>query len=463
MTPVPNTRREVRRVLLFTLVLNVIVAAAKIIIGLVSGALSITADGFHSLIDGSSNVVALVANRLAERPPDSDHQYGHRRFETIAALAIGGFLLVTAWEITSSALDRLGGSGEPPILSPLTFVVMLGTLAINLFVTIYEGREGRRLNSELLTADATHTRTDVFVSVSVLVSMAIVVLFKWAWADTAAALVIVALILRAAWSVLGQAAGVLVDKAPYSPEELTTWVGKVPDVKKVIRARSRGPLDAAYVDIDVLVAREMTADHTAALASAIRAHLESHISGLAEVEVHFVPAETDDPDFVLLARARADALGLGTHEVRLRDGQTGHVLELHVEVPPDQTLAEAHQRVSELERELRQAAPVLTEVVTHIEPVLRPPVVPLREEATAAVMIQAHASSLLQEEFPHAGWHHFDVYPSASGFTMTLHVALPSQISVEAAHLVAESAETFLRAKIPQLERVTIHTEPPEG
>jgi len=261
---------------------------------------------------------------------------------------------------------------------------------------------------------------------------------------------------------LGQAVGVLVDKAPYTPEQLTAWVGSVPHVEKVIRARSRGPLDAAHVDIDVQVAREMTADHTAALAGAIRQHLADQIDGLAEVEVHFAPTEAADPDFALLSRAHADALGLGTHEVRLRDGREGRVLEMHVEVPPDLTLAEAHQRVTELERDLRLAAPALSEVVTHIEPALRPPVVPLKEEVQTAASIKTRAHNLLAEKFPDAGWHHFDVYASEGGFTMTLHVELPSQISVEAAHHVAESAETLLRARIPLLERVTIHTEPPE-
>ena len=130
-----TVRRQVRQVLLITLALNLVVAFSKILIGVVSGALAITADGFHSLVDGSSNVVALVANRIAGQPPDAEHPYGHRRFETIAALAIGAFLLLTAWEIVGSALERLGGSGETPQITPLTFAVMLATLAVNLFIT----------------------------------------------------------------------------------------------------------------------------------------------------------------------------------------------------------------------------------------------------------------------------------------------------------------------------------------
>src|SRR5690349_24448372 len=102
-----SNRDQVRRVLLTTLALNVIVAVGKIIVGAASGVLAISADGVHSLIDGSSNVVALVANRIADKPPDEEHPYGHRRFETMAALFIGALLVLTAWEIVNGALESL--------------------------------------------------------------------------------------------------------------------------------------------------------------------------------------------------------------------------------------------------------------------------------------------------------------------------------------------------------------------
>jgi cation diffusion facilitator family transporter len=452
-----TTRQAVRRVLVITLVLNLLVALAKIIIGLGTGALAITADGFHSLVDGSSNVVALVANRLAAQPPDADHPYGHRRFETIAALAIGGFLLLTAFEIITGAVERLQG-GEPPNLTPLTFAVMVATLIVNLFITRYESREGRRLNSELLTADAAHTRSDVFVTISVLVSMACVVLFGWAWADTAAALVIVALIVRAAWEVLRGAGGVLVDKAPYSADQLESWVQQVPSVDRVIRARSRGPVDAAQIDIDVQVDPQMTAAHTAAIASAIRDKLNQEIRGVSEVEVHFVPIDADEGDYTLLARAQADALGLATHEVRLNEGTNGKVLEMHVEVPPGQTLGAAHDRVSQLERDVQAHLPDVAEVITHIEPALTEAAGALPPGETDSLKEQALA--ILRGTYPDADWHHLNIYPSDDGMIMTMHVSLPAQLSVEAAHRIAESAETLLRADMPQLERVTIHTEP---
>jgi cation diffusion facilitator family transporter len=454
-----NTRQQVQRVLFIILVLNLVVAFCKILLGLASGVLSITADGFHSIVDGSSNVVGLVATRLAARPPDADHPYGHRRYETIASLGIGLLLLVTAWEIVSSALSRLNGSeGQTEHIPPLAFAVMLATLVVNLFVTRYERRKGQQLQSELLVADAAHTGTDVYVTVSVLVSMAIVALTGWGWVDTAAALVITAIILRTAWQVLRQTGGVLVDTAPYSAEQLTAWVRDVPAVEQVVRARSRGPIDAVQVDIDVQVAPETTADHTAAIAEAIRDRLQQQVNGISEVEVHFVPAQNGDRDYALLARARADALGLSTHEVRVIPGRNGNVLEMHVEVPPGETLSAAHERVSQLEQRVRGELPDVADVITHIEPAVyeEPP----PPERPGAESIQRRALELLQARYPDADWHHLLVTPFDEGFALTMHVALQPDITVEEAHRTAEAAETLLRIAIPSLERVTIHTEP---
>lgn len=456
-----SPRDEVRQVLVITLILNLAVAFSKIGVGLLTGALAILADGFHSLVDGSANVVALVANRLAARPPDADHPYGHRRYETVAALGIGVFLLVAAWEIITSAANRLLGESPPPNLTPLSFAVMLATLLVNIGITTWEARAGRRLQSELLIADAAHTRTDVFISLSVLASMALQVSFGWGWADVVAGGLIVVLIVRAAWGVLSQAGGVLVDTAPYAPEQLTAWVEALPSVDRVVRARSRGPLDSTHVDLDVQVDPYATADQTEAIAGAIRAEMAQRIPGLAEVEVHFIPVAQAACDPMQVARARADALGLGTHEVRLIEGERGRLLELHVEVPPDQTLAEAHTRVTRLEQDIRMALPDLSEVLTHIEP-RQVEAVASDDDSFPEVArdLAEQAFTRLQSTYPDAHWHHLRVYPGAGGIALSLHVHLPAQLSVEAAHRIAESAETMLRAEIPQLERVTIHTEP---
>lgn len=451
-------RHEIRRVLTITLILNLVVAFGKIAVGLISGAISITADGFHSLMDGSSNIIGLVANRVADQPPDEEHPYGHRRFETIAALGIGVLLLVTAWEIVSSALERLR-SGEQPEITPLTFAVLFGTLLVNLFISRYERREGKRLNSELLIADAANTSADVFVTLSVLGSMALVSLGV-TWADPLAALIIVVLIARAAWQVLRSTGGVLVDTAPFTPELLRALAESVPSVEHVLRARSRGPADAAHIDIDVQVPPETTAEHTDAIAGAVRRKMLDNLEGVAEVAVRFVPEPDAAPDYALAARARADALGLSTHEVRVTDGPDGKVLEMHVEVPAGQTLGEAHEQVSRLEADVRAELPDVDEVVTHIEPSLIAEAAPDGAANEEAIIDQAQA--LLHQHFPTVDWHHFRTSPLEDGCALQMHATLPALTSVEEAHQLAESAEVLVRAELPCARRVTIHTEPPE-
>jgi cation diffusion facilitator family transporter len=459
MTTTSSTREQVGRVLLITLVLNLLVAAGKIITGLMTGALAITADGFHSLTDSAGNVAGLVANKLAQKPPDADHPYGHRRFETLAALLIGALLLLTAWEMIQGVVERLQATYQPQI-TPLAFAVLFITLLINIAVSTYQIREGKRLNSEILLADARNTRADVFVTLSVIVSAGVVSLTGWVQVDIVAALLVVLLIGKAAWDIVQQTGRVLVDTAPYSPDDLRAVLDTMPQIPSVERARSRGPADAAHIDIDVRVPPEMTADQTSSLAYAIRERLRDELNGISEIEVHFLAHHPAGRDAVLTARAFADARGLSTHEVQVSRDERGVVLEMHVEVDADQTLAEAHAKVSQLEHDVAGALPHLDRVVTHIEPA--PHTQPPSDAATAEALQTLHrtVTNLLHTHFPDVNWHDITVRRIHHGYALNLHAALPPEMQVEAAHDIAESAEILLRSEVDDLTRVTIHTEP---
>jgi cation diffusion facilitator family transporter len=291
--PSLSRREQVRRVLVLTLILNVVVALGKIIVGLMSGALAVLADGFHSLSDAAGNIAALIANHMAARPPDENHPYGHRRFETVGALVIGALLLFTAWEVFQGVIGRLFTDISPVSVTPLTVGVLVTTLVVNLGVSWYQRREGRRLSSELLLADAENTRADVFVTLSVLAS-SLLVWAGFAWMDTITAAVVAALICRAALRVLWGAGGVLVDTAPFEPDVLHGCVACVPQVDDVLRVRSRGTVDAAHIDVDVAVQPSLTTAQTTAIAAHIRQQVIEQVQGYGgdvfEVEVHFAPS-----------------------------------------------------------------------------------------------------------------------------------------------------------------------------
>ena len=154
------------------LVLNLMVAVAKIAFGYSSGAISILSDGFHSLTDTASNVVGLIGVFAARRPPDEDHPYGHRKYETVAAVAVVGFLALVMLEVLRNAFNHLTGRSAPPGISMTGFIVMIVTVAINLVVVRYESAAAERLGSEVLLADATQTRGDVWSSLTVIAALA---------------------------------------------------------------------------------------------------------------------------------------------------------------------------------------------------------------------------------------------------------------------------------------------------
>jgi cation diffusion facilitator family transporter len=172
--PAPASARfsGVARVLVRVLLLNVSVAVAKIAFGYLGGAISVLSDGFHSLTDAAANVIGLVGVRAAERPPDEDHPYGHRKYETVAAGVVVVFLLLVVVEVLRNAINNLTGRTTPQEISGLGIVVMVVTMAINVLVIRYETRAADTLDSEVLLADAMQTRGDVWTSATVIAALA---------------------------------------------------------------------------------------------------------------------------------------------------------------------------------------------------------------------------------------------------------------------------------------------------
>ncbi len=451
-------QRAIRRVLILTLAANLLVAAAKIAVGLMTRSLAMVSDGVHSSLDATSNVIGLVGTSVAARPPDETHPYGHRRFETIASMAIGGLLLVTAWEIGKGSIARLSGSVKPEV-GPVNFIVMVVTIAINIVVSTYEARAGKRLGSEFLLADSEHTRSDVFVSLTVLASL-VAVWLGLGWVDAVAALAVVILIGLAAWRVVSRSVNILVDRAVLEPATVRRVVEQVPGVQQVARVRSRGSEDDIHLDLDVRVAAPTTADHSAAIAQEIRTQLREQFAGLNDIQVYFLPAHDGPPDYALIARAEGDALGLGVHEVIPTTDSDGLTLDMHVEVQPEQTVGEAHRLVSSFEARLREAIPSLSRVVTHIEPAHTHNDVPLYD--VGAHDLARKALRLAHRLYPEQGWHDVEIRSEADGgYALSMHVFVPESMPLEDAHRLAENVETEVRAALPSVHRVTIHTEPP--
>lgn len=278
---------EVRQVLLRVLFLNLAVALAKIIFGQLSGSISILSDGFHSLTDGASNVVALVGLRLARRPPDANHPYGHRKFETLAAGAIALFLLIVVVEVAQTAFMRFLTGGAPSV-TVASFAIMLITLAINVAVVRSERKAAARLSSELLLSDARHTQSDVLTSITVIAALAGSAA-GYPLLDAMAALVIVGFIGSAGFAIARDAAGILSDQIVISEDDVRRVVDSVPQVLGCHHIRSRGSADHVFLDLHVWMdgATPLTEAH--AVSHNVKDVLMERYPQIADAIIHIEP------------------------------------------------------------------------------------------------------------------------------------------------------------------------------
>ena len=275
------------RVLYQVLVLNLAVALAKIALGYATGAVSILSEGFHSLTDSASNVVALVGVSVARQPPDHEHPYGHRKYETMASLAILVFLVVVLVQVLSAAYDRLVHGGVLRVF-PEGIGVMAVTLVVNLFVVSYEMRAARRLKSEVLRADAMHTRSDVMTSATVLVAL-IGVWWGYPLLDPLAALVVAVFIGRAGWQIAQEASGVLADHIVMAEDDVQAVVRSVPEVLGCHRIRTRGAADHVFMDLHVWLDGRTALDAAHATSHVVKDRLMKRFPQLADVIIHIEP------------------------------------------------------------------------------------------------------------------------------------------------------------------------------
>lgn len=285
---------QVQRILLLVLGLNWAVALAKLVYGLASNSSSMTADGYHSLADGTSNVIGLVGIALSARPKDENHPYGHQKYETLFALGIAAMLLMVALNLVREGVRRLG-SPVVPRVDAMSFVVMLATMAVNVTVMTFEYRRGRRLHSDLLIADSMHTRADLFTSFSVLAAL-VGVKLGYPIIDPIVTLVIAVFVLGSAFGIIRQASRVLVDEAAIANVAVIEQaVLQVEGVKSCHKIRSRGRLDDVHLDLHVQVDGGMTLYDSHRLSHAIAGAVRAALPQVTDVLVHVEPQRPEKP------------------------------------------------------------------------------------------------------------------------------------------------------------------------
>jgi len=456
--------RSVKRVLIGILILNLVVTAIKFAVGALTGSIAVLADAFNALVDSSSNVIGLLGLRAASEPPDPDHPYGHRKYETIATLGIGGLMLLAGWEVLRDILTRLTG-GTPPTVTPLSVALILLTLPINIFVVWYEGKRGRALGSDVLLADATGTRVNIFVSLAALAGL-LGASIGLPWLDIVVALGIVVYIGVAASRILRESSDVLTDGAAVDPHVVEDIARAVPGVWFATKVRSRGREDDVHLDLHVNVDPAMATEQAHAIASEVERRVIDQMPGVVDAVVHIEPGQhlpvSEWEALAVHLRQLADGLGLGVHNVHIDVLDAGYIVDVDVEVDASLSLEMSHRLATEFETRARNEIPYLGDIVTHLEPIA-PGDHPQPIEGAEAEALRLQIVHVADKICGAGTTHHIILRHShiAHRVDVSCHCEVPGHTSLTDAHLIAEEVERQLRTTLPQLDHVTIHVEPP--
>lgn len=284
-----NRIRNIRRVLYCILVLNILVAMVKTIYGHLTNSMSMEADGYHSFLDGSSNIIGLVGIWIASKPADESHPYGHSKYESFASIVIGMLILFTAFRIGGAGIERIfSGTGGSVTVTTLSFIIMVVTIIINIVIVIYELHMGKVLKSTILVADSMHTRSDVLVSLSVIVSL-IVTRLGYPQIDIIIGFIIAILVAMAGIKILMQSSMTLCDVHRIDPSRIEEIAMSIDGVGCCHKIRTRGEEFNILVDMHIKVPGNFSTERSHDLAHRVEKAVIKEIEGVTEVIVHIEP------------------------------------------------------------------------------------------------------------------------------------------------------------------------------
>ena len=445
-----------RRTALASVVAATALIAIKLVTGLAAGSLGLIADAAHSGTDLVAALLTFFAVGLATKPADEGHLYGHGKAEHLAALAEAAFLVLVSIGVAALAVARLAGWIELEVEPAWWAFAALGVVvAIDLSRTVVSYRGARLHGSEALLSNAVHFGSDFLATLAVIAGL-VAARAGFPQGDSIAALFVAALVVAAAARLIGRNVDVLMDRAPVdavSAAERAIADLEPPVVVRRLRLRQAGGRTFADVVIDISPGAAVGQGHAAAdrVEEAVQRALPG---GEVDVVVHVEPTAGEAE---LRERVRAAAMTVSPvrelHNLTLIDTEDGIEASLHLKLPGDLSLGRAHAIAEEVETAIQRAAPEVRAVQTHLEP--------LTERAPGRVVAQdpdevERAVASVTGRRPRE----VRMLDTREGLVVLVTLALQSGVSLAAAHDEASAVSERIRAALPGVADVVVHTEP---
>ncbi len=462
--------REKKRAALLSVGSATLLVSLKAFLVIRTGSLGVLSEALHSGLDLLAAIITFLSVRMADRPADEKHPYGHGKFENFSAFVETGLLLLTALYIIYEAFDRLFFHSVHIRPSVTAILVLLVALGIDLTRARALSHVARKYSSEALEADALHFSTDVWSTIVVITGIALVWagelwnLPSLAYADALAGLAVAAVIIWVGSRLGRRTLDALLDAAPEGlQQEIARAVARMEGVLDVDRVRVRRAGNRHFVDATVSVARTASLEQVHALSDAIEKRICEIVP--ADVMVHAEPRAPQGEHLFEAIRAVAQRMGLAVHDLTALQQRGQLFIELHLEVDENLSLRQAHRRASELEERIRELRDGAADVNIHIEPLGRHIATP---DADAGEMrqlsraIENFLNELTLEYDELVNCHDVRVRQVEHHILASCHCTMRGALPITQVHDVTAALEDRVKEKFPQVHRVTIHPEPAE-
>jgi len=432
----------------------------KFIVGILTGSLGLISEALHSFLDFGATVMTYLAVRVSDKPADAEHHYGHGKIEALTALGQTLLLFVTSIWIIWEAIHRLMAPKIEVEATVWSFIVIISSIAIDIWRTIALRRVAKRTRSVALEANALHFSSDVLSSSVVLVGLVFVSL-GWPIGDPIAAIGVSLFVCHAGWQLSKRTFDTLIDTAPQGvADDVAAAVRAVPGVAAVNRVRIRPAGSAVFADVDVAVGRGLTLAKVAEVKQAVSAAVQA-ASPAAEVTVSTHPLKLDDETIHQRAMIIAASHGAHVHHITAHriDGRLS--LSFDLAVDGKLPLAEAHRIASALEADMQSEFGAETEVETHIEPMQDSTIAGSKVAADEVMEISRALEQLAAKDGLLTGIHNVRARHTALGKIVIFHCTTAPERTVAEIHRLVDDLERDLRVAVPGIWRTVAHAEPP--
>lgn len=459
----PSERRKLR-VARISVGAAVGILAFKLAVGVHTASLGILAEAAHSALDLLATLLTWASLRIAARPADANHPFGHGKFESFSAFLETVLLVGTALVIGYAAIQEwVGGSAARVHIDFWAFAVMFTSIAVDWRRAAMLRRAAVEFDSDALAADALNFSSDLFTSVAVLIGIALVGIgHRWhivflARADLVAAMVVALAMIGLALRLARRSAGVLLDEAPPSlMRDLRATLTGVEGVSALDRLRLRRAGSRYFVDLQLGIEPASTMEHAGVVRQEVAERIHRRLPE-ADVVIETAARRQAPPGVFEQVQAIARQHNLNIHDLSIYGLGAGLDVEFHLELRESMPLAEAHDQVSRLESEMRQQIPAIREIVTHIEPELA--------QVNAANLLNPQGVARQLEQIVRR-WpgvldcHDIQLRRSHGHLSLSCHCSFRDELPVGRVHELVTRLEAEIKRKLPQLARVTIHPEP---